>query len=112
MTDHDLLTAFTTGSLDPAAFRHRDHVRVAWLMLERHPRAEAERRLLEGLRALAERAGKAERFSARLTSAWIDLIAAARAEHPHARNADDLAALRPDLLDPKAVRVAAMAPTT
>src|SRR5687767_4871033 len=78
MTDQDFLTAFASRRLDPASFHHRDHLRLAWLLLGRHRREEAERRLLEGLRALAEQAGKAERFNAGLTLAWVDLIATAR----------------------------------
>ena len=78
MTDDELMAGFARDTLDPAGVGHREHVRLAWLYLQRYGRAETEQRLLTGLRALAARAGRPDRFSAPLTLAWIDRIDRAR----------------------------------
>jgi hypothetical protein len=106
MTDDELVDGFEGGTLAPAAFHHREHVRLTWLLLTRFGRAEAERRLLAGLRALATRAGKPEKFNAPLTLAWVALIDGARLAGPN-RSLDELLSARPDLLERGAVRVAA-----
>src|SRR5689334_14662209 len=103
MTDDAMLAAFAGGELDPAAFRHREHVRTAWLHLGRYGRVEAERRMLDGLRTLALRAGRAERFDAALSLAWMAAIDAARLAHPECATFDDFIAAAPELLDPRAV---------
>jgi hypothetical protein len=108
MTDDLLLQTFYAGTLPPADFRHRDHVRLAWLLIGRHDRAEAERRLIRGLRALAERAGKPEKFDEALTRAWVAAIDAARREQTDVASWDALMAARPDLLDVRTIRAAAV----
>lgn len=101
MTDDELVTRFEDGSLLPGAFHHREHVRLTWLYLVRHGRPAAERRLLEGLRACASRAGKPEKFDPALTLAWIAAIDAAIQAGPPASSFDRFIASRPGLLDPR-----------
>lgn len=100
MKDDALVSAFEAGTLPPAGFRHREHVRLAWLYLRRHRRADAERRLLHGLRALAVRAGKPDRFDAALTRAWLQRIEAAAAGAA-APSSDAFIAMHPELLAPR-----------
>lgn len=104
MTDDELVAAFEGGRLEPAAFRHRDHVRLAWLLLQRYGRDGAETRLREGIRSLAIRAGRPEKFDAALTRAWLERIDEIRAARPEATTFAALEAGRPDLLDSRAVR--------
>jgi hypothetical protein len=104
MTDHELAERFEDGTLPPQAFHHGEHVRVAWWYLARFDRAEADRRLQAGLRALATRAGKPEKFDAALTTAWVDLLADAATTLGPDATFEALAAARPDLLDPASVR--------
>jgi len=99
MTDDELAAGFEGGTLQPAAFGHREHVRLTWLYLVRRGRLEAERRMLDGLRALAARAGRPGKFSAVLTMAWVATIADAIADHPGAASFDELVAAAPQLLD-------------
>jgi hypothetical protein len=103
MTDDELLARFETGAIDPGAFRHRDHLRVAWVCLRRHGRRDTERRLLAALQALAARAGKPDKFSAPLTLAWVARIASATAALPADHSFDDLLLYHPGLLDRAAV---------
>jgi len=103
MTDDELMAGFARDTIDPAGVGHREHVRLAWLYLQRYGRAETEQRLLTGLRALAARAGRPDRFSAPLTLAWIDRIDALRsALGPH--SFDDLLRRHPELSDRASVR--------
>ena len=105
MTDDDLIEGFETGTLPPAAFGHREHVQLAWVYLRRHGRAEAERRMLHGLRVFARRAGKPEKFDAPLTRAWVAAIADAAAAQTAPYSFEDLVRARPDLLASRSVRV-------
>jgi hypothetical protein len=104
MTDTELVDAFESGSLPPEHFRHREHVRVAWVYLSRFERVEAERRMQEGLRRLAARAGKGGKYDAALTAAWVAALADARAALGPAAAFDAVVAARPELLDPRSVR--------
>jgi hypothetical protein len=96
-TDDELVAGFEACSL--AEFHHADHVRLTILYLDRHGRAEALRRLEEGLLRLAGSDGQPERFHVTLTRAWLELICAARTAHPDAPDAPSLVAACPWLLD-------------
>ena len=103
MTDMEQLEGFETGTLAPAAFGHREHLRVACLYLFRFGRDGATRRMHDGLRRFAARAGKPDKFDAELTAAWMALLADASAALGPAPTFDALLAARPDLLDRTAV---------
>jgi hypothetical protein len=75
MDDDAFLDAFEHGRLQQHGFRHRDHLRVAWLYVRRYGRDEAVRRAEAGLRALATWHGHPERYSATRTSVWVGLVA-------------------------------------
>lgn len=105
MDTDTLVRTFEEGTLPASSFHHADHVRLTCAYLDRYGPAEALRRLADGLRRFAARAGKPEKFDAALTRAWLDAIAAARRAHPAAETFEALVALRPDLLDRSSVRV-------
>ena len=108
MTDDELIDWFEAGTLDPGAFGHRQHVQLTWLYLRRVGRPEAQRRLLTGLRALATRAGRPEKFSAPLTLAWIARIDCAREALGETHSFDDLLRHDPALGDRAALREATL----
>jgi hypothetical protein len=97
LTDDELVHGFETGSL--AAFHHADHVQLTAVYLARHGRDETLQRLAEGLLRLATLDGHPEKFHVTMTRAWVELIDAARAKHPDARDAAALVAACPLLLD-------------
>lgn len=78
MTDADraLVAAFERGELDPAAFTHADHVRVAWALLGPMGRSffDAYAVLRAGLRDLASKAGRPERYNETVTLAFLALV--------------------------------------
>ena len=104
MTDAELIARFEDATFAPGEFGHVQHVRVAWIYLERFGRDEALERMTRGLRRVVARLGQPDKFDAGLTRAWIDAIDAARAANPDARSFEALLASCPRLLDRSALR--------
>jgi hypothetical protein len=73
--DTMLLERFMRGELEAGSFPHREHVRVAFAMLQRHDFAEAVLHFSRTLRAMAARAGKPAAFHQTVTIAFLALIA-------------------------------------
>lgn len=97
MTEEALLAAFDGEGFAPGSFHHRDHVRVAWALLEREPVLDVLARFTSGLRRLAAAAGKPGLCHETLTWAYVLLVNERRA----ARGAEGwpgFAARNPDLL--------------
>ncbi len=92
------LAAFEAGRVDPAQFPHREHVRVSYELLERHPFPEALLHLARGLRGLAAKAGRPDVYHETITAAFLALIAERRLSGRYA-SWEDFAASNPDLLD-------------
>jgi hypothetical protein len=101
LTDDELVRGFESGTLTD--FAHADHVRLTAVYLARHGREDTHRRLAHGLLRFATLKGHPEKFHVTMTRAWIDLIEAARTEHPEARDAAALVAACPELLDRNAL---------
>lgn len=95
--DVDLLRAFETGTLDPATFDHRAHVRVAYLYLRRRSFDETVAQLRQGLQALARAGGKPESYHETVTVAFTAMIQERIERPPHAEDFDDFVARNPDL---------------
>jgi hypothetical protein len=91
-----LMVEFEQGRIDPARFPHRDHVRVSYELLERHPYPEALLHLARGLRRLAAKAGKPEVYHETITAAFLALIAERRLRERYA-DWEDFAARNSDL---------------
>ena len=91
-----VLADFEAGRLDPSRFPHREHVRVSYELLERHPFPEALLYLARGLRRLAAKAGRPEVYHETITTAFLALIAERRLSGDHA-DWDDFASRNPDL---------------
>lgn len=69
------LARFVRGEWDPAAFSHRDHVRMGFEMLRRHDFPQTILHYSRAVRAMAMRAGKPEAFHQTVTIAFLSLIA-------------------------------------
>jgi flavin reductase (DIM6/NTAB) family NADH-FMN oxidoreductase RutF len=82
MIDFDaLLSAFQAGQIDSADFPHERHVQVTWALAQRYPRDEALRRLIDGIRDIAESAGRPGAYHQTITRAWFELISGAEDLH-------------------------------
>ena len=90
------------GEIDATGFPHREHVRMAFAMLQRYDFAESVLLYSRALRAMAARAGKPQAFHQTVTIAFLSLIA----ERLEGGQWDDLSAFtrdNPDLLDKSTV---------
>ena len=94
----DELTALEAGALDPGAFRHREHVRFAYGMLERYPFGEAVDRFSRGLKLIAAKAGRPEVYHETITVAFLALINERRASFGF-RSWSEFKARNSDLFD-------------
>jgi hypothetical protein len=81
-TAEEALTDFVEGRIDPANFRHREHLRLAFEMLGRHSFGETLDRFSGGLKLLAIKAGRPEVYHETRTVAFLALIAERRASTP------------------------------
>ncbi len=75
-TDYSALTrSFEACDIDASAFRHVDHVGVAYEMLRRYGFLEASFKYAECISAIATGAGAARKFNMTITLAFLSLIA-------------------------------------
>jgi hypothetical protein len=77
LNDDQLVAGFENCTLEKAQFHHADHVRLAFLYLQRYGE-NAEERFLSGIRKLARHFGVSEKFHHTVTAAWMRMIAARR----------------------------------
>ena len=100
--DREELERFMRGEVDAARFPHREHVRMAFAMLQRYDFAESVLHYSRALRIMTARAGRPEAFHQTVTIAFLSLIA----ERLEGGQWHDFAAFtrdNPDLLDKGAV---------
>jgi hypothetical protein len=98
MPDDEFLAAFERGALPASDFRHRAHLRMAWLYTRRLSAAEAVERAALGIRRLAAAHGQHSLYHDTLTRAWVHLVASASAQEP-SEPFDTMLQRRPELLD-------------
>jgi hypothetical protein len=97
--DETLLEAFESCTLPPDALGHREHVRVAWLILRAHPRFEdGAQRFCAGLRRFAEAHRKSGLYHETITWAYLVLVNE-RMRGRDAAGFDELAAAHGDLFE-------------
>jgi hypothetical protein len=75
LSDEELLEAFDACTLPLSSFRHGDHLRLAWLRLEREDLPTVVRSVREGIRRFAQHHGVSHIFHATMTEAWVRLLA-------------------------------------
>ena len=97
MTDDELLRSFEAGDEPPGGFHHEQHVRVAWIYLQRLPLAEALGRFTTGLKHFADTQGSPQLYHETITVAFVLLINE-RLSDGHEMLWADFAARHPELL--------------
>jgi hypothetical protein len=109
VTDAELTRAVEQVSVANAAFRHVEHLRVAWVYLQESASVEVAReRMAATLRRYAAATGHADKYSDALTAFWMYQLAAVRALMPTA-TADEIFKAFPRLLD-KQTSIASYSP--
>src|SRR3954469_24267570 len=79
MNDTQFARAFEAGAIEPGAFHHREHLRLAWTYLCECPStAMACERMRAAIRAFAKAAGHPGKYHETLTVFWVRLLAEAR----------------------------------
>lgn len=74
MQDTIFIEQFENTTLSPQNFHHKDHVRLAWLYLNRYPLLEALQKFSNGLKNFARSLGKEQLYHETITWAYIFLI--------------------------------------
>ena len=80
--DDAFVVAFLTGSLPPQQFHHRDHLRLAWVLVRLTGVDEATRRITSGIRYFATLHGQAGKYHETMTQFWVRIVAHAVAARP------------------------------
>src|SRR5437660_8448384 len=101
ITDDEFLAAFEACTLDE--FHHRDHIKIAYLYLRRHPLDDAITKVRAGLQALAAAWGAPvddlERgYHETMTLAWVRLVHQALTDRGAAESADAFCDQQPKLM--------------
>ena len=96
--DRLLLDGFEAATLPEGSFRHRDHVRVAWLYLRELAPAAALDRFASGLRRYAAAKGKSGLYHETITWAYLLLIRERMERAGAGESFEEFAARNPDLL--------------
>jgi hypothetical protein len=98
ISDADLLSAFEDASLPPDQFHHAQHVRMAFLYLQKYEPLEAIARFSAALNRFAAAHGKPGLYHETITWAYLLLIRERLARAPAPQTWPDFAAHNPDLL--------------
>ena len=80
MTDQEFLHAFESGHLSPAEFHHRDHLRLAWLEVDRLGLEAGAAAVASGIRRFATAHGHHRLCHETLTRFWVRIVAHASRE--------------------------------
>lgn len=98
MSDEEFFSRFEEGSLPLDAFHHQDHVRMAFLYLQRYAPLEAIRNFSEALGRFAAVHGKHGLYNETITWALLLLIREWRARASRPQSWEEFAAANPDLM--------------
>jgi hypothetical protein len=97
--DENFLRAFEDLSFPADQFRHREHLRVAWLYLKSSDASRAAERMSAGIRRFANHHGATQKYHHTLTQFWMRLVAVALVETPEGRTSEEFLAANPELGD-------------
>ena len=99
MNDDDFLSAFAAGSLPPGQFHHRDHLRLAWLLIRRHGADVAGATIASGIRSFAARHGQSDKYHETMTQFWVRIVGHMVQARPDISDFDTFVATFPIVLD-------------
>src|SRR5438045_770421 len=99
MTDDEFLQAFADCSLPVDRFHHRDHLRLAWLLVRRSGMEEAARTVSTGIRRYATAHGHAQKYHETITQFWVRIVGHTVQARPEIDRFDAFLAAFPLLAD-------------
>jgi hypothetical protein len=97
LPDEELTDRWEASTLGGTGISHRDHLRIAWVLVHRHGAEEAEKRLVEGTRRSCSAYGVPERFDEALTRQWAFAVADALRRNPGEGGFEGFLAANPQL---------------
>jgi N-formylglutamate deformylase len=97
--DDEFLRAFFGLTLPSSEFRHRDHLRLAWLAVRRHGGDVAEEVVASGISRFAQHNSHGPLYHDTMTRFWARLVAHAVSARPEILDFDEFLAAFPLLLD-------------
>jgi hypothetical protein len=74
LSDEEFVRQFENASLPEEFFHHRDHIRLAWIYLQRASFLAAATRFASGLQHFAAAKGKATLYHETITLAYLALV--------------------------------------
>ena len=98
-SDDDFLRAFEDLTFPADQFRHREHIRVAWLYLKSSDATRAAERMAAGIRRFANHHGATQKYHHTLTLFWMRLVAVALVGTPDEPAFEEFLAVHPELRD-------------
>jgi hypothetical protein len=75
VTDQDFLDAFENGRLSTADFHHRDHLRLAWVQVDKLGLEGGAAAVSAGIRGFAAAHGLDRLYHETLTRFWVRIVA-------------------------------------
>ncbi|HYL77202.1 MAG TPA: hypothetical protein VEU96_23510 [Bryobacteraceae bacterium] len=103
MTDREFLSAFERCEIPNEQFRHRDHLRLAWIYLRLYGKPEAGTRIAEAIQRHAVHNGAPGKYHETMTLAWMELVYRAMRSLPDAAGFDEILDAFPHLLQKSAL---------
>jgi hypothetical protein len=104
MSDEEFATAFEACAIPNDLFRHRDHLRLAWIYLRRCGPSLAAARISDAIRKYAVHNGAPEKYHETVTLAWLRLVESAIKCAPEKASFEEILAICPELLEKATLR--------
>lgn len=98
MSDEEWMQRFESASLPNESFHHADHVKMAFLYLQKYAALEALRRFTFALKHFAAAHGQADRYHETITWGFLLLVRERLARVDGQQTWEEFAAQNPDLL--------------
>lgn len=99
LNDEEFVRQFEACALPAECFHHRDHVKLAWLYLQRHSLLETVQKFSEGIKRFAAAHGKSDLYHETITWAYVFLIHERRQRAGGEQSWEAFAAANPDLMN-------------
>jgi hypothetical protein len=103
LTDLEVVRAFEACELSNESFHHHDHIRLAWIYLQRYTELEARHHIAQAIRKFAAHHGKSDKYHETVTLAWLRLVANGIARMPSESTFEQLTSALPELLDKRTI---------
>lgn len=103
LNDQEFVRAFEACELSNESFHHRDHIRLAWIYLQRYGEREAGQHMARAIRTFAVHHGKSDKYHETITLAWLRLVANAMRRVPREASFNQLTIASPELLDKRTI---------